>query len=232
MARLIAVMGPSGFGKSTSLLYNEELGIEGLPVEETFIINCAGKDLPGKGSMKMYPLGVKPSEGGRHIILDDSAQIADLISYVDVNLKDIHYLVLEDVGMVMGFDVMDGAKKKGYDKWTDLAVNFMKIVNAAKGCKRHNLNIVFFFHTEVGKDERIKIKTAGSMIDNNIYLDGLFTVILEADVKRELNEVKFGFKTKGDGTSTCKAPVGMFPEAFIKNDMGYVFKKIYEYYYE
>lgn len=232
MSNLTGVMGPSGFGKSTSLLYNEEFGIQGLPPEETFIINTAGKPLPGKGSMKMYPLGLKPSEGGRHVILEDPYKIADLISFVDTSLPNIKYLILEDIGMVMGFDVMEGAKKKGYDKWTDLAVNFMKIINAAKNAKRTDLNIVFFFHTEVGKDERVKIKTAGSMIDNNIYLDGLFTVILEADVKREGDKVVYGFKTRGDGTSTCKTPIGMFEEPFIKNDMGFVFEQMYKYYYE
>ena len=67
MANLIAIMGPSGSGKSTSIVPNKEYGIEGLNPEETFIINVVGKPLPGKGSMKLYPTGVLPSEGGRHI---------------------------------------------------------------------------------------------------------------------------------------------------------------------
>lgn len=231
MANLIALMGASGFGKSTSIIENKEFGIKGLPPEKTFIINTAGKPLPGKGSMKLYPTGLKPSEGGRHIELSNPYQIADLIRYVDSSLPNIEYLILEDIGMVMGFNVMDNAKNKGYDKWTSLAVDFMQIINAAKSIRRNNLNIVFFFHTEMGKDDRIKIKTSGSMIDNNIYLDGLFTIILEADIIKEGDQVRFGFKTRSNGTSTCKTPVGMFESDFIPNDLGYVFEKITEYYY-
>ena len=106
----------------------------------------------------------------------------------------------------------------------------MKVINAVKSA-RMDLNVIMMFHTEVGKDERIKIKTAGSMIDNNIYLDGLFTVILECEIRKDGENIKYGFRTKSDGASTCKSPAGMFDEEFIPNDMGYVLEKMYEYYY-
>ena len=106
----------------------------------------------------------------------------------------------------------------------------MKVINSAKSA-RTDLNVIMMFNTEVGKDERIKIKTAGSMIDNNIYLDGLFTVILESEIRKEGESLKFGFRTKSDGSSTCKSPAGMFKEDFIPNDMGLVLDIMQEYYY-
>ena len=42
----IAIVGPSGEGKSTSYGQVPELGIKGLNPKETVVINVAGKDLP------------------------------------------------------------------------------------------------------------------------------------------------------------------------------------------
>ena len=78
MANLIAIMGTSGFGKTTSLLPNPEFGIKGLNPEETFIINISGKPLPGKGAMRLYPIDDrKLAEGKNHIILDSPDGIAE-----------------------------------------------------------------------------------------------------------------------------------------------------------
>lgn len=231
MGRLISVMGFSGSGKSSSILGNKEFNIKGLNPEETFIINVAGKDLPARGSMKKYPLGVKPSEGGRHIILSDPYQISDLIGFISSHRQDIKQIVIDDAGYIMGFDTMANAKRKNFDKWTDLAVNFYTVIEAAKKA-RYDLKIIFLFHTEVGKDERLKIKTSGAMLDNNILLDGLFTVNLESTIKKEGDRTIFGFQTNATETSTRKTPAGMFKEDFIPNDLGYVVEEMDRYFME
>ena len=189
MANLIGIMGPSGFGKTTGLLANEEFKIKGLNPEETCIINVSGKPLPGKGWRKSYPLDKKLSEGGNHFIVTDPGSMTGLINAI-AGTPRVRNLVIDDAGYIMGFNVIDNAKRKGYDKWVDGAVSFMSVINAAKAA-RMDLNVFFIFHTEMGKDERMKIKTAGAMIDNNIYLDGLFTVILEAEIQKTDEGVKF-----------------------------------------
>ena len=221
-------MGPSGTGKSTSLLPNQALEIIGLNPQETYLINVSGKPLPAKGSMKMYQ-DKKMSEGGNLKVLSNPGEIVSLIGAINKN-ENIKNLVLDDLGYVMGFDVIANAKRKGYDKWTDGAVNFMAIVNALRAC-RESLNVICIFHTEVGKDEKVKIKTAGAMIDNNIYLDGLFTIILEAETIKEDGVIKYVFRTRSNGTSTCKSPAGMFETEHIPNDLGFVLKQVNEYYY-
>ena len=105
----------------------------------------------------------------------------------------------------------------------------MSVVTALKSC-RQDLYAFCIFHTEVGKDEKTKIKTSGAMIDNNIYLDGLFTVNLEAGLKKIDGENNFGFHTKPDEYTTRKSPAGMFEEEFIPNDLGFVKDKMVEYY--
>ena len=70
------------------------------------------------------------------------------------------------------------------------------------------------------------------MIDNNIYVDGLFTVNLESTVMKVDGELKFFFQTKPDTYSTRKTPPGMFTEEFFPNDMGKVKEIMNEYYNE
>lgn len=229
MAHLVSVMGSSGMGKSTSLLPNESLGIKGLDPKETFIINVSGKPLPARGSNAMYPLGIKPSEGGRHVEASHPEQIATIINYVSENRPEIKNLVIDDMGYVMGFDVITNAKRKGYDKWVDTAVDFMSIITALKSA-RPDLYAFCLFHTEEGKDGKTKIKTSGAMIDNNIYLDGLFTINLEAAITKKDGETKFGFYVKPDEYSTRKAPQGMFEEDYIPNDLGFVKDEMVAYY--
>lgn len=229
MANLVAVVGASGHGKSSSMVPSEELKIKGLNPEETIYINVSGKPLPMKGFLKLYP-NKDIRQGGNYIHSEDCETISKVIEYVAANRPEVKNIVIDDAGYTMGFEVINKAKNKGFDKWTDLAVNHMKMVNSARNIQRTDLNVIFIYHQEKGADGNIKIKTSGSMIDNNILLDGLFTTILYTHVSSEGTKTKFEFRTHGDGTSTCKSPIGMFTEDFIPNDMGYVLDKMNQYY--
>ena len=95
MAHLVSVMGVSGSGKSSSILPNVQNGIKGLDPNETFIINISGKPLPAKGSNKLYPLNIKPSEGGRHVEVSKPEQIVQIMRYATCQVGDqLHFLGL------------------------------------------------------------------------------------------------------------------------------------------
>lgn len=135
------------------------------------------------------------------------------------------------MGYLMGFDVMKRAKEKGFEKWSELAAAMFSVINEARTMRR-DLNLICIFHQEKGDDGNLKIKTSGKLLDNTIYLDGLFTFILYAVVEKDFKtgKVEYKFRTKSDGLSTCKTPVGCFEQELIPNDMGYVIDKINEYY--
>lgn len=96
MAHLVSVMGVSGSGKSSSILPNAATNTKGLDPKETFIINVSGKPLPAKGSGKLYPLGIKPSEGGRHVEASKPEQIVQIIHYINQNRPDIKNIIIDD----------------------------------------------------------------------------------------------------------------------------------------
>lgn len=230
MANLIALVAPSGTGKSTSLFPAPQIGIKGLEPKETLFINVASKPLPLKGALKLYPPDVHPKDGGNYVETSDPDTIKKILQFANTEPR-FKNVIIDDFGYVMGFDTMNKAQEKGFEKWTELAAKMFNAINTARTLRRE-LNVICIFHQEVGKDGVLKIKTSGQLLDNTIYLDGLFTFIFYAVVEKDFKtgKVEYKFRTKNDGQSTCKTPVGCFDDEYIPNDMGYVIDKIKEYY--
>ena len=230
MSNLIGLVAASGSGKSTSLFPSPEINIKGLDPKETLLINVLGKTLPVRGALKMYPPDIHPKDGGNYIETADPVVIKKAL---DLANKDTRFknVVIEDRGYIMGMDVMNKASIKGFDKWTEIAASMCGVINNARTLRR-DLNVICIFHQEKGEDGNLKIKTAGKLLDNAIYLDGLFTFIIYAEVVKDYatNKVEYKFRTKSNGTSTCKSPVGCFKDELIPNDMGFVVDTIEEYY--
>lgn len=67
------------------------------------------------------------------------------------------------------------------------------------------------------------------LIDNQISLEGLFSMVLYAKVEQDKTGTHYYFLTRNDGVSTTKSPEGMFDEPQIPNDLAYVAQKIREY---
>lgn len=231
----IAIVGKSGDGKTTSFFPSKELKIKGLNPKETVFINVAGKDIPMRGANKLYPR-VPINQGGNYYESEDAGNIAAAIKYIQDNRKDVKNIVVDDAGYLMGLEIIAKAKTKAFDKWTDLAVNKMKMVNAIREMNRvrPEVNVFCVYHQEKADDNTFKIKTGGKMIDNNVLLDGLFTIILYTEVSKNAanGDVLYQFRTKANGMDTCKAPVGMFPEEYIPNDSGIVVDYMDKYYNE
>ena len=223
----IAIVGPSGTGKSTSYGILPEIGIKGLDPKETVVCNVAGKDLPFRGWQKHY--GGKLSENGNYIETSDSNTIAESIKYVSEKRPDIKNYVIDDGQFIMAFEFMRRAKENGYNKFVDIGVNVSKVAEAARNTRK-DLKVYFLWHPEDNKEYGYKMKTLGTMIDNYLTLEGLFTVILYSTVsKGNDNKGNYQFVTNNDGKYPAKSPVGMFPDLYIPNDLSIVSQLIDSY---
>lgn len=231
MSNLIAIVGPSGSGKSTSFFPNKEAGIKGLNPKETVFINIMAKPLPARGVRTLYS-GDKPiSEGGNYIETHNAKAISSIITHISNNRPEIKTIVIDDLGLMMSMEAFKQAQTKGFDKFVTMAVNMFNILNVAR-TSRKDLNIICTFHQEKGDDGLLKLRTLGKMLDNQIYLDSLFTFIFFAQVlpDNKSTGITYKFQTKSDGTSTCKSPIGCFTETLIPNDAGLVVEAINKYY--
>lgn len=228
MAELIAVVGESGSGKTTS--------IRNLNPEETFIISTTGKRPGTKGAKKKYPtFKIDPTTkeiSGNFFTASNVDYIGKMLKLIDSKLPHIKTVIIDDYQYVMGFEAMDRAGDKGYDKFTQMAQHAYQVIKDSMNL-RDDLYVVILTHSENTGDKLnpyYKIKTQGKMIDNVITLEGLFTYVFFTEVTRDDDgNPKYMFKTNSDGTCTAKSPMGMFEDLLIDNDLQKVISRIEEY---
>ena len=134
--------------------------------------------------------------------------------------------VVDDAGLAMTFFLFGKLNETGYGKFTQVAKDFYEMVQAAIRDTSDDTTVYFLMHVEQSDDgSEIKAKTAGKMIDSQITLESLFSIVLYCvtDGKRHY------FVTQSDGVTTAKSPMDMFPLE-IDNDLKAVDTAIREYY--
>lgn len=226
MAELLAVVGESGSGKTTS--------VRNLNPEKTFIISTTGKRPGIKGANKKYSNFVIQDGkiSGNFYASSNVDQIGKVLQIVDKKMPHITTIVVDDYQYVMGFEAMDRAKEKSFDKFTDIAQHAYQVLKTAMNL-RDNLNVVILSHSENIGDSitpMYRMKTLGKMLNSVITLEGLFTYVFFTTILRDDdNNPSYKFVTNSDGTCTAKSPMGLFDSLYIDNDLNYVIECIKKY---
>lgn len=132
--------------------------------------------------------------------------------------------MVEDSQYLLAFDLFNRAKETGYGKFTDIAVRFYNMIQYVIRKMPENTIVYFLHHTEETANGKIKAKTIGKMLDDQLTVEGLFSIVLLA----ETDGTNYRFITQSDGYTTCKSPINMF-EKEIKNNLKKVDETIREY---
>jgi len=224
---IIAIVGPSGKGKTTGAFPNVDIGIKGLNPKETVFMNISGKELPARGWTKMY--AGDPKTGGNYLHRPNGKLVTETINYVSEHRPDIKNVVVDDAQYLAAFEFARRTAEKGYEKFNDIFNEAYKPLEAG-GRVRPDLFVFYNYHSEVEK-ENTKIKTCGKMIDNSITIEGLFNEVLYAEVQQDFKAQtnKYFFRTQTNGDDSCKSRVGMFTSKLIPNDYGLVREAIEKY---
>ena len=220
-SKLVGIVGATGTGKSTSIKH--------LNPEETYIINVAKKELPFKGSEKLYNV-----ENKNYKEIDDANEITRLLKTISEKAPHIKQIILEDSNYVMGFTMLDKAMEKGYEKFSVMARDTVAMIKTARHL-RDDLTVFYFSHPDTVEDGGdiigYKMKTSGKLIDNQINLEGLFTVVLYTNVEENKDgSVNYEFVTNRYKKIPAKSPDGMFAETKIPNNLQLVVDTLNDYY--
>ena len=220
-SKLIGIVGATGTGKSTSIKH--------LDPATTYIINVAKKELPFKGSEKLYN-----AENKNYKELDDANEITRLLKTLSEKATHIKTIVIEDSNYIMGFNMVAKATETGYTKFSLMARDMVDLFRTAR-MLRDDLTVFYFTHPETIEDGNeivgYKIKTAGKLIDNQVLLEGLLTVCLYTLVEEKKDgTAEYSFITNRFKKFPAKSPDGMFAETKIPNNLQSVINSINEYY--
>lgn len=202
MGVAVLVMGASGSGKSTSL--------RNFDPSEVGIFNVAGKPLPFRKKLPKV----------------DHADYKKIITAL--SKPKLKSYVIDDSSYLMTFQAFARAKESGYQKFTEMALDFYNLVKFIIDQLPPDVIVYLLHHTEETETGAIKAKTVGKMLDNQLTLEGLFSIVLLCKTDGQ----RHWFETKSDGYSTAKSPMDMFPDREIDNDLKMVDSIIREYWAE
>lgn len=195
----VLIMGASGSGKSCSL--------RNFSPAEVGVFNVASKPLPFRRKLNV----VNNATYG-------------LIQQV-LAKNSLRCYVIDDTQYLMAFGLFDRAKETGYNKFTDCALNFYNLLKFIREHTTEDTIVYLLHHTERDDMGYTKAKTSGKMLDNQLTLEGLFSIVLLA----ETDGKSHWFTTQSNGFTTAKSPMELFPPK-IDNDLKAVDTAIREYY--
>lgn len=151
----------------------------------------------------------------------------DMIMKVFKNKKcKLKTYIIDDSQYLLVNEMFDKAKDNGYGKFTDIALHFRNLIHYINHEMPDDVIVYFLHHTEQDSNTgRIKAKTVGKMLDNQLTVEGCFSIVLLTQVEG----TEHFFITQSDGYTTAKSPEGMF-DIRIPNDLKAVDDAIREYY--
>ena len=196
----VLILGESGSGKTYS--------IKNMDPEKVGVFLVEKPRLPFRKQFKTV-------QGANYFVILKALAEPKLKRYV---IDDSQYLLVNEF--------FDRANETGYQKFTDMALNFRNLIHFVIRKVPDDVIVYFLHHTDTDANGKIKAKTIGRMLDEKLTVEGLFDIVLRTAVTPEGHV----FLTQSTGSDTVKTPEEMFPENQIPNDLSVVDKAIRTYY--
>lgn len=201
----VLILGKSGVGKSASLRNFKD--------EEVSIINVNNKPLPFRNEFKGV-VNTRSYEDIEKLILNSQKKV----------------IVVDDAGYLITDYFMKNHSRAGggngvFTLYNEIGDKFYHLLDFVRNLQSDKV-VYFIMHEDYDERGGIKPKTIGKLLDEKVCIEGMFTIVLHAEIQDD----KYVFCTKNHGTDATKAPMGMFEEEYIDNDLKMVTDTIREYY--
>src|SRR5574344_909070 len=204
MGKLVAILGSSGDGKTTSTIINPDGSYkpndyQGMNTESHFIINLDRKVLP-------FPGGMWEEQKKNYLEPVDFAGIRNTLSWI-AGQKHIKSVSIDTINIYLSMKEYNDRKKMTFDQWRDIANDVIELNRMCNTILRDD-QIAYIFGHPMLQDQP----------------DGTQKVVYGDSGNNE-----YWFQTKANHSS-AKTPLGMFDKFEIPNSLSLVDKTIREYY--
>ena len=230
MATIVAVLGPSGDGKTTSTIINPDgkfdlENYQGMNPESHFIINLDRKTLP-------FPAGMWDTEHKNYIEPTSFDQIKKALEFCAKN-EAIKSVSIDTINIWLAMKEFNDRKKMTFDQWRDVANDVIELNILCNTTLRKDQIVYIFGHTMLQTQPDQSEKTVFSVIGKKLTRtqpEGFYPIVLMTRVEYgDDGANKYWFQTKANHSS-AKTPLGLFSEFEIPNSLKLVDDAVRKYY--
>lgn len=230
MAKIVAILGSSGDGKTTSTIINPDgtfnlEDYQGMSPESHFILNLDRKTLP-------FPAGMWSTDKKNYYEPKDFKEIRMMIEWCakQPNIKSVS---IDTVNIYLAMKEFNDRKKMNYDQWKDIANDVIELNMLCNTTLREDQIVYIMGHTMLQTQADGSEKTVFSVVGKKLTKtqpEGFYPMVLMTRVEYGDNgDNKYYFQTKANHSS-AKTPLGMFSKFEIPNSLKLVDDTIREYY--
>ena len=230
MATIVAILGASGDGKTTSTIINPDGSFnfqdyQGMSPESHFIINLDRKTLP-------FPGGMWCKEKKNYIEPTDFNGIRKAIEYC-AKTPSIKSVAIDTVNIYLAMKEFNDRKKMYFDQWRDIANDVIELNMLCNTVLRNDQIVYIMGHTMLQTQQDGTEKLVFSVVGKKLTKtqpEGFYPIVLMTRVEYgDDGDNKYWFQTKANHSS-AKTPLGMFSDFEIPNSLKLVDDTIRKYY--
>ena len=230
MAKIVAIIGSSGEGKTTSTIINPDgsynpQDYKGMDPKTHFIINLDRKDLP-------FPSGMWGEKEKNCVGISDFDSIKKFLEGI-AKRPEIKSVALDTINIYLAMKEFNDRKKLTFNEWRDLANDVIEINMLCNTTLRDDQIAYIFGHTmlqtQPDGSEKMVFSVIGKKL-TKVSPEGFYPVVLTTRIEYGSDgDNKYYFQTKASHSS-AKTPIGMFEEYEIPNSLKLVDDKVRAYY--
>ena len=230
MAVIVAILGSSGDGKTTSTIINPDgkfdiENYQGMDPKSHFIINLDRKTLP-------FPAGMWCKENRNYSELSNFAEIKKALEWI-AKQENIKSISIDTVNIYLAMKEFNDRKKMTFDQWKDVANDVIELNMLCNTLLRDDQIVYIMGHTMLQTQNDGTEKTVFSVIGKKLTKtqpEGFYPMVLMTRVEYgDDGENEYYFQTKANHSS-AKTPLGLFDQFEIPNSLKLVDSRIREYY--
>ena len=230
MATIIAILGSSGDGKTTSTIINpdgkyDKDNYSGMDPKTHFIMNLDRKTLP-------FPAGMWCRENKNYSEPETFADIKKTLEWI-AKQENIKSVSIDTVNIYLAMKEFNDRKKMTFDQWRDVANDVIELNILCNTLLRKDQIVYIMGHTMLQTQSDGTEKTVFSVIGKKLTRtqpEGFYPIVLMTRVEYgDDGDNQYYFQTKANHNS-AKTPLGMFDKFEIPNSLKLVDDAVRNYY--